>query len=49
MFVKISALASKKVSNQNSIVRESKENHPISGIEARAEILTKISLVFWLI
>ena len=33
MFVRISAIASKKRSNQKSSVRESKENHPISGIK----------------
>ena len=60
IFVRISALATKKRSNQKSSVRDSKLNHPISGIkspyffdlttflkEARAEIFTKISLVFW--
>ena len=31
--VRISALASKKMSNQKSSVRESKYNHPISGIK----------------
>ena len=53
---RISALASKKRSNQKSSLRKSKQNPPISGIkclflfdlflEARAEILEKISLVF---
>ena len=58
IFSRISALASKKRSNQKCTARESKQNHPIrcikcryffdltSFLEARAEILTKNSLVF---
>ena len=44
---RISALASKKRSNQKSSVRESKYKVPSLILETRAEILEKVLLVFW--
>jgi hypothetical protein len=41
-FVRISALASKKMADQKSSVRELKQNHPISGINS------KVSLMFFI-